>query len=208
MAKTEDGLTDKQRKFIEEYLIDLNGTRAAIRAGYSEKTARSIAAENLSKPDIIEALNRRRAELSKTLEVTPERVLKEYARIGFADIRKAVRWKSNVLAAYVDPDSDGEPAGVHVNDVEFIDSDDLDDDTACAIAEVAKDAKGGIRLKFHDKKGSLDSIARHLGMFEGKPPADPGDDQPGVMDDRAAARRVAHMLLRAAGTPAMLPEGS
>lgn len=45
-------LNDKQKKFCNEYLIDLNATQAAIRAGYSEKTARSIANENLTKPDI------------------------------------------------------------------------------------------------------------------------------------------------------------
>ena len=50
------GLTKKQKRFIDEYLIDLNATQAAIRAGYSEKTARSVGAENLTKPDIKKAV--------------------------------------------------------------------------------------------------------------------------------------------------------
>jgi phage terminase small subunit len=50
-------LTDKQRRFVDEYCIDLNATRAAIRAGYSEKTARSIGDENLTKPDIKTAID-------------------------------------------------------------------------------------------------------------------------------------------------------
>lgn len=52
-------LTPKQKRFVEEYLIDLNATQAAIRAGYSPKTARQIGDENLSKPDIREAINER-----------------------------------------------------------------------------------------------------------------------------------------------------
>ena len=57
-------LTEKQRRFVEEYLIDLNATEAAIRAGYSEKTARSIGNENLTKPDIRAAIDRRLKELA------------------------------------------------------------------------------------------------------------------------------------------------
>ena len=80
-------LTPKQAKFCIEYLIDLNGTQAAIRAGYSENTARQIATENLAKPDIVEELNRLRVKAAKKTGITPERVLEEYARIGFHDIR-------------------------------------------------------------------------------------------------------------------------
>ncbi len=71
----ESGLTAKQRRFIEEYLVDLNATRAAIRAGYSAKTAKSIGAENLTKPDILSAVNARTAAISERLELTKEWVL-------------------------------------------------------------------------------------------------------------------------------------
>ena len=74
MPKT-DGLTDKQRRFVEEFLVDLNGTQAAIRAGYSEKTARQIAAENLSKPDILSALNEERKKLSERTGLSQEYVV-------------------------------------------------------------------------------------------------------------------------------------
>lgn len=50
------GLTDKQQRFVDEYLIDLNATQAAIRAGYSEKTAYSVGHENLKKPEIQKAI--------------------------------------------------------------------------------------------------------------------------------------------------------
>lgn len=198
MPKNEDGLTDKQRAFAREYLKDNNGTQAAIRAGYSAATAESQASRLLRNVKIRAFIDKHEQEttqkvLSK-LEISEERILQEYARIGFSDLRK-------VLA----------PGGHLLN------PQDWDDDTAAAIAGVevvtrrvgyGEDAEVEYvhKIKPWDKPKALDSMARHLGMFEGKPPADPGDDQPGLMDDRAAARRVAHMLLRAANTPVMLPE--
>ncbi len=167
MAKKKAGLTDKQQRFVLEYLVDLNATQAAIRAGYSQKTSAEAGYENLRKPQIADAIATAQAERASRLEIDADRVVQEYARIGFADIRKAVKWRSNVLAAAIDPDT-GEAAGVHVNDVEFLNSEDLEDDIALAISEVSKDSKGGVKLKMHDKLGALNSIARHLGMFNDK----------------------------------------
>lgn len=70
-----DSLTPKQEKFVQEYLVDLNATRAAIRAGYSEKTAYSIGNENLSKPEIAAAIEAAQAKLSEKTEITQEWVL-------------------------------------------------------------------------------------------------------------------------------------
>lgn len=69
-------LTAKQQRFCDEYLIDLNATQAAIRAGYSEKTARSIAAENLTKPDIQEYIQKRLAEKEDALIAKQDEVMK------------------------------------------------------------------------------------------------------------------------------------
>lgn len=68
-------LTDKQQRFVEEYLIDLNATQAAIRAGYSENTARAIGAENLTKPDIAAAIAALKADRSERTEVSADYVL-------------------------------------------------------------------------------------------------------------------------------------
>ena len=68
-------LTDKQRRFIEEYLVDFNATQAAIRAGYSEDTARSIGSENLTKPDIASALAERAKSLTEEADVTTAMVI-------------------------------------------------------------------------------------------------------------------------------------
>jgi phage terminase small subunit len=67
-------LTAKQQRFVEEYLIDLNATQAAIRAGYSEKTAYSIGNENLSKPEIAKAIETAQQERSQRTEITADRV--------------------------------------------------------------------------------------------------------------------------------------
>ena len=69
-------MTDKQQRFCDEYLIDLNGTKAAIRAGYSEKTARQMAAENLSKPVIKEYIEKRMAEKEDALIAKQDEVMK------------------------------------------------------------------------------------------------------------------------------------
>lgn len=69
-------LTAKQQRFCDEYLVDLNGTQAAIRAGYSEKTARQIAAENLSKPYIKEYIEKRMAEKEASLIADQNEVMK------------------------------------------------------------------------------------------------------------------------------------
>ncbi|MER8532102.1 terminase small subunit [Mesorhizobium sp. M1005] len=69
-------LTDKQKRFVDEYLVDLNATQAAIRAGYSEKTARSVGSENLTKPDIADAIAAKAANTVDKLDLSAERVLR------------------------------------------------------------------------------------------------------------------------------------
>jgi phage terminase small subunit len=69
-------LTAKQQRFCDEYLVDLNATQAAIRAGYSQKTAGVIAVENLKKPNIQEYINQRMAEKEKQLIADQDEVLK------------------------------------------------------------------------------------------------------------------------------------
>lgn len=77
-------LNEKQKRFVLEYLIDLNATQAAIRAGYSKKTAYSMGQENLKKPEIQKAIQAKQNKLQNKLEITQERVLQELAQIAFA----------------------------------------------------------------------------------------------------------------------------
>lgn len=163
-----DDLTPKQRLFVAEYLIDLNATQAAIRAGYSADTAAQQGHENLRKPDIANAIFDAQQKRSERTQITQDMVLRELAKIGFADIRKAINWKSSLVEEEDNPEG-GDVLVVKTivtNNVELIGSDDIDDDTAAAISEISQNATGGIKLKMHDKKGALVDIGRHLGMFK------------------------------------------
>jgi phage terminase small subunit len=143
-----DKLTAKQAMFVKEYLVDLNASQAAIRAGYSEKSSFEIGSENLRKPLIAEAIHRAMKKRSERTEITADRVLNELAAIGFANATQAV---------YV------EGGKVRVKDTS-----DLDLDTRKAISEIKETTStngGSLGIKFHDKKGALELIGRHLGMW-------------------------------------------
>lgn len=81
-------LTGKQKRFCDEYLIDFNATQAAIRSGYSVKTAYSIGDENLRKPEIQEYIKNKQQRVSNRLDISQERILKELASIAFSDVRQ------------------------------------------------------------------------------------------------------------------------
>jgi len=81
-----DHLTLKQQRFIQEYAHDWNGTAAAIRAGYKPNSARQMAAENLSKPDIAEALQAYTSNIAAEFEVTTRRMVHEYYRVAFSRV--------------------------------------------------------------------------------------------------------------------------
>jgi phage terminase small subunit len=83
-----DGLNDKQRLFCAEYLVDLNGAAAARRAGYSEKTARTIAQELLVKAEAIAVIQAMMDERAKRVQVTADAVITECAKLAFSDVRQ------------------------------------------------------------------------------------------------------------------------
>lgn len=140
-------MTPKQTKFVYEYLIDLNATQAAIRAGYSAKRADAIGYENLRKPDIQEAIALAQQARSARTLITPDRTLQELAILGFSDLTDFVEWDGKTVT--------------------LKNSADLDAVKRRAIAEISQ-TKDGVKIKLHDKKGALDSMARHLGMFNDK----------------------------------------
>jgi phage terminase small subunit len=165
-------LTAKQQRFISEYLVDLNATQAAIRAGYSAKTAYSIGEENLRKPEIAAALKTAIDEQIERTGISADRVLGELAKIGFSDIRKAVKWFSQANIAAID-DAEGEIEDGSIrfavaNQVELISSADIADETAAAISEISMTDKGGLKIKFHDKRAALVDLGRHLKLFTDK----------------------------------------
>ena len=81
-------LNDRQERFCYEYVLHLNATKAAINAGYSEKTAYSIGSENLKKPEIQERIRYMQNNLAETAQLSALRVLKEHEKIAFNDEEK------------------------------------------------------------------------------------------------------------------------
>ena len=102
-------LTEKQKRFVAEYLIDLNATQAAIRAGYSERTANEQGARLLAHVSVKEALDKERRKRERRTEITADRVLQELADIGFdkesertTDRLKALELVGKHLAMFTD----------------------------------------------------------------------------------------------------------
>jgi len=179
----------KQARFVAEYLIDLNATQAAIRSGYSPKTANEQGSRLLANVKVSAALSSAQAERSKRTEITQDMVLQEYAKIGFSDIRKIAKWGERPIIEDVPDDYD-----LRIYPVELIASETIDDATAAAISEVSLTAQG-VKVKMYDKKGALDSIARHLGMFNDKLDHTSSD---GSMAGASALERINSKLARLA----------
>jgi phage terminase small subunit len=167
-------LTAKQAAFVQEYLIDLNGTQAAIRAGFSAKTAEQQAFQLLKKTLVAEAIQAAMAKRSRRTEITQDRVLRELAKIGFSDIADVVSWGQREVAFGFDDEGRKLPASELGDAVvvthEFapfvtpINSDDLSEDIRSSVSEVAL-TKDGLKIKMHDKRGALVDLGRHLGLF-------------------------------------------
>ena len=155
-------MTPKQKRFVEEYLVDLNATQAAIRAGYSEKTAGRIGSQLLVKTCIANSITKAQSKRSVRTEITQDMVLRELAKIGFSDIRNVIRWGNTTIRKTVN--AEGEEVEEPYHGIAVVDSSEISDDAAAAISEISE-TKEGLKVKLHDKKGALVEIAKHLGMF-------------------------------------------
>ena len=153
-------LTAKRKRFVDEWLIDFNGTQAAIRAGYSEKTAAATAARLLRNVNIQAEIARRQKDLQRRTEVTQDRVVKELARVAFADASDYA-----CIETYMYENKDGTLSPLQV--VSPKDTDTLSDDQRAAIAGI-KQGANGIEIKLHDKIKALELLGRHIGMFNDK----------------------------------------
>lgn len=143
-------LTDKQKKFVEEYLIDLNATQSAIRAGYSPKTANEQGARLLANVSIQEAISKAMAERSRRTGVNQDRIVQELARIAFVKITDVV-------------DPDGE-----------INTNASDDDLACIESYKVEDSdsvngsSSKREVKLASKIKALELLGKHVGMWNDK----------------------------------------
>jgi phage terminase small subunit len=148
-------LSDKQARFVEEYLLDLNATQAAIRAGYSERTARSVGAENLTKPDVARAISAAQEIRSRRTQVTATRVLEELAHIGFSNVTHYVLDVSGriALAEGAPPDALRAVASVKFKT------------RTLTPKEGPPVVEHEAEFKLWDKNTALANIGKHLGMF-------------------------------------------
>jgi phage terminase small subunit len=140
-------MTPRQQFFVLEYLLDLNATQAAIRAGYRPSGARVQGERLLRNPDIAQAIQAEMAERAKRCGITAERVLEEYARIAFADMRLLADWG---------------PEGVQLKE-----SAELPNDMAATIASIADietRERSGLTVKTFDKRKALECLALILGL--------------------------------------------
>lgn len=152
-------LTPKQKSFVDNYLIDLNATQAAERAGYSKKTAYSQGQRLLKNVEIQKAIQKAMDRRSKRTEITADRVIQEFAKIGFADITDFVEWENNRVRLKNSSEIDG-----------------------AVIQEVSEStlANGTVNLSFklYNKLDALKSLGKHLGVFDKAQ-----DEQSDVVDD-------------------------
>lgn len=150
-----DDLTPKIKRFCEEYIKDLNGTQAAIRAGYSSKTANEQASQLLAKLNVKNYISELKQSLSNKNEGLAQQVIDELKKIGFANIQD-----------YINPENE-------IKDLSAIDR-----DKAAAVESIKKTVtefsgggeshgkKTSIQFKLYDKISALEKLGRHLGIFE------------------------------------------
>lgn len=138
-------LTPKQQRFVEEYLLDLNATAAAGRAGYRDP---NIGRQLITKHNVAAAIAAAQACRSERTRVTADDVLRELKRVAFSRMEEFSRWG---------------PDGVRL-----VPSADLPPDAAACVAEVSQtttEGGGSIRFKLHSKTAALELLGKHLGMF-------------------------------------------
>nr|DAS18373.1 MAG TPA: Terminase small subunit [Bacteriophage sp.] len=144
-------MTEKQKRFCDEYIIDLNATQAAIRAGYSPHTAKDIASQNLAKLNILAEINKKLAERSKRTGVNQDRVVRELAKIAFVNAADVIDDRN----ATVKPTAtDDDRACIQSVKVKIMDSD--------------KGTMEEREIKLADKVRALELLGKHLGMFKEK----------------------------------------
>ena len=158
-SRGDDGLTEKKRAFVTEYLRSNNGTQSAIKAGYSANTAQQASSRLLKDVVVRAAITQHQAAVIVKVQteagISLERTLREIARLAYFDPRKMF-------------DAKGNPKSIH----------DLDDDTAAVIAglDVLEEWEGSgqdrvlighvKKWKLADKKGALDMLMKHLGGYK------------------------------------------
>lgn len=164
-------LTAKQQRFCDEYLIDLNATQAAIRAGYSPKGMNKRVSRMMANEGIQAYIKERQKELEERTEITQDSVLHELALIAFAKASDYAKVVEKDVMIEVDgnmvPVLDEDGNQMKYRTVEPILTDELTEDQKKAIA-VIKKGRDGFEIKPYSKIQALELLGKHLGMFTEK----------------------------------------
>jgi len=144
-------LTQKQKRFVEEYLIDLNATKAAIRAGYSPRAAKVTASKLLTNANLQAAIDKAMAERSRRTGINQDRVIQELAKIAFLNPVDVIDMDTATVKGEANRDDTACIASVKVKTIPT-------DDGAITEREV----------KTYDKLKALELLGKHLGMFTDK----------------------------------------
>ncbi len=157
-GKRKQTLTDRQKVFVLEYLIDHNATQAAMRAGYKPNSAMVTGHALLQKPHIAAEIAKAQAARARRINISADRVLLELARVGLGNIRNMCSWDRHGVV--------------------FIPSEDLaEDDAACVSAvkcrttthiepDGSRQIRHDVELKLWDKVKALKEMGKHLGVSE------------------------------------------
>ncbi len=146
-------LKDRQKRFVAEYLVDLNATKAAIRAGYSKNSASEIGYENLRKPHIAEAIEKAQEKRNKRVEISQDDVVNGLARIAFNDMREMFDEHGNLMPIQ-----------------------DLPESVALSLAGLdvvtVKKGEGEVeyvsKIRSNDRLKAFELLGRHMKMFTDK----------------------------------------
>lgn len=152
-------LTERERRFVQEYLIDFNGAKAAQRAGWPKTGAAVQASRELRKVHVSDAIEAGQEKQGRRKGIKAEKVINELVRIAFSDLRRVASWNGEGIV--------------------YTDSDDLDDDTSAAIQAIEDKTttrreqgtndeieKREIKIKLYDKVRALELLSKYLGLLK------------------------------------------
>lgn len=186
-------ITAKQKRFCDEYLVDLNATQAAIRAGYSKKRASEQAYQLLQKTTVQNYIQGRKADRVERTEITQDFVLRELMAIASVNATDYARIVEKNATAEVDGriiqlyDSEGNP--VMYRTVEPILTEELTDIQKKAL-RVIKKGRDGFEIQPYDKLKVLELLGRHLGMWDKKTEMDNEEQRARIEKTKAETSRI------------------
>ncbi|NFC91457.1 terminase small subunit [Clostridium botulinum] len=159
-------LTPKQKIFCDEYLVDLNATRAykaAYKSIKKDETANAAASRMLRNVKVKEYIDKRTKDREKRTEIKQDDVVKEFASIANDDIKNYLSFRTEKV--FVGYDSDGLPVQDYRTIVNMKDSDDIDTKN---ISEISIGKDGQFKFKLYERDNALIQLGKHLGMFKDK----------------------------------------